>query len=125
MVGGYRLSGRWKYASCCEHCEWALLGAVVANDGSAPLEGRIFLVPRTQYQSIDTWQVCGLQATGSWDIAIKDVVVPAYRSQSMRDNFLLTGPGQVVNTSIFTVSLRPDFCARDFDGGARRAARDV
>src|SRR5262252_670511 len=23
--GGYRLSGRWKYASCCEHCDWALL----------------------------------------------------------------------------------------------------
>ena len=99
VVGGYRLSGRWKYASCCEHCDWALLGATVANDGSAPLEGRLFLVPRTHYHSIDTWQVCGLQATGSWDIAIKDVVVPAHRSQSMRDNFLLTGPGQVVNTS--------------------------
>jgi 3-hydroxy-9,10-secoandrosta-1,3,5(10)-triene-9,17-dione monooxygenase len=96
---GYRLSGRWKYASCCEHCDWALLGAMVARDGGAPPEGRIFLVPRAQYKSIDTWQVCGLQATGGWDIVAQDVPVPAYRSQSMLDNFLLKGPGQAINAS--------------------------
>jgi 3-hydroxy-9,10-secoandrosta-1,3,5(10)-triene-9,17-dione monooxygenase len=97
--GGYRLSGRWKYASCCEHCDWALLGAMVASDAGAPPEGRIFLLPRTQYQSVDTWQVCGLQATGSWDIIVDDVAVPAHRSQSMLDNFLLKGPGQAINAS--------------------------
>jgi 3-hydroxy-9,10-secoandrosta-1,3,5(10)-triene-9,17-dione monooxygenase len=97
--GGYRLRGRWKYASCCEHCDWALLGAMVASAGGAPPEGRIFLLPRAQYASIDTWQVCGLQATGSWDLIVDDVLVPAHRSQSMRDNFLLKGPGQALNSS--------------------------
>jgi 3-hydroxy-9,10-secoandrosta-1,3,5(10)-triene-9,17-dione monooxygenase len=97
--GGYRISGRWKYASCCEHCEWALLGAVVARDDGAPPEGRIFLVPRAHYKSVDTWQVCGLQATGSWDIVVEDVPVPAHRSQSMLDNFRLKGPGQAINSS--------------------------
>src|SRR5712672_3789231 len=27
--GGFRLSGRWKYASCCDHCDGALLDAIV------------------------------------------------------------------------------------------------
>lgn len=98
VPGGYRLSGRWKYASGCAHCGWALLGAMTASSDFAP-EGRIFLLPRTQYQSIDTWDVSGLEGTGSWDIVVDDVFVPGYRSQSMRDNFLLRGPGQAINSS--------------------------
>jgi 3-hydroxy-9,10-secoandrosta-1,3,5(10)-triene-9,17-dione monooxygenase len=97
--GGYRLSGRWRYASCCEHCDWALLGAMVATGNGGPPEGRIFLLPRKDYGTIDTWQVSGLQATGSWDVSVEDVFVPAHRSQSMLDNFLLKGPGQALNTS--------------------------
>jgi 3-hydroxy-9,10-secoandrosta-1,3,5(10)-triene-9,17-dione monooxygenase len=98
VPGGHRLTGRWKYASCCEHCDWALLGALV-SEGEGPPQGRIFLVPRAEYQSIDTWQVSGLQATGSWDIVVDAVEVPHHRSQSMRDNFELCGPGQGVNTA--------------------------
>jgi 3-hydroxy-9,10-secoandrosta-1,3,5(10)-triene-9,17-dione monooxygenase len=97
--GGYRLSGRWRYASGCEHCDWALLGAMVATGNGGPPEGRILLLPRKDYGSIDTWQVSGLQATGSWDVTVEDVFVPAHRSQSMLDNFLLKGPGQAFNTS--------------------------
>jgi 3-hydroxy-9,10-secoandrosta-1,3,5(10)-triene-9,17-dione monooxygenase len=98
-AGGFRLSGRWKYASGCDHCLWALLGAMVTPEGGGPPAGRIFLVPRTDYQSVDTWQVAGLQGTGSWDVIVDDVFVPAYRSQAMLDNFLLRGPGQATNTS--------------------------
>src|SRR5713101_4085427 len=37
VEGGFRLSGRWRYASCCDHCDWALLGAMVMSDsGGAP-----------------------------------------------------------------------------------------
>jgi 3-hydroxy-9,10-secoandrosta-1,3,5(10)-triene-9,17-dione monooxygenase len=98
-AGGFRLSGRWKYASGCDHCQWALLGAMVAPEGGGPPAGRVFLLPRSDYRSVDTWQVAGLQATGSWDIIVDDVLVPAYRSQAMLDNFLLKGPGQATNTS--------------------------
>jgi 3-hydroxy-9,10-secoandrosta-1,3,5(10)-triene-9,17-dione monooxygenase len=96
--GGFRLSGHWKYASCCEHCDWVLLGALVGRSEGPP-EGRIFLLPRTDYERVDTWRVSGLQATGSWDVIVEDAFVPAYRSQSMLDNFLLKGPGQALNTS--------------------------
>jgi 3-hydroxy-9,10-secoandrosta-1,3,5(10)-triene-9,17-dione monooxygenase len=99
VEGGYRLSGRWKYASGCDHCDWALLGAMVPSDGGGPPAGRVFLLQRRDYRSVDTWQVPGLQATGSWDVIVDDVFVPAYRSQAMLDNFKLKGPGQAVNTS--------------------------
>jgi 3-hydroxy-9,10-secoandrosta-1,3,5(10)-triene-9,17-dione monooxygenase len=99
VEGGYRLSGRWKYASGCDHCDWALLGAMVPSDGGGPPAGRVFLLPRGDYRSVDTWQVPGLQATSSWDVIVDDVFVPAYRSQAMLDNFKLKGPGQAVNTS--------------------------
>ena len=98
-TGGFRLSGRWKYASCCDHCDWSLLGAMVTSDGGGLPEGRIFLLPRAEYETVDTWQVSGLQGTGSWDVVVDDVFVPAYRSQGMLDNFLLKGPGQALNTS--------------------------
>jgi len=97
--GGYRLTGRWRYASCCDHCDWALLGGLVAAADGGPPHGRIFLVPRTDYGAVDTWQVAGLQGTGSWDIVLDDVFVPGYRTQSMMDNFLLKGVGQAVNTA--------------------------
>jgi 3-hydroxy-9,10-secoandrosta-1,3,5(10)-triene-9,17-dione monooxygenase len=97
--GGFRLSGHWRYASCCDHCDWALLGALVVKGDGGPPEGRVFLVPRSDCESVDTWQVSGLQGTGSWDVIVEDVFVPVYRTQSMLDNFLLKGPGQVLNTA--------------------------
>jgi 3-hydroxy-9,10-secoandrosta-1,3,5(10)-triene-9,17-dione monooxygenase len=97
--GGFRLSGHWRYASGCEHCGWALLGALVQSSTGGPSEGRIFLVPRKDYGTVDTWQVAGLQGTGSIDVILDDVFVPAHRTQAMSDNFKLVGAGQAVNTS--------------------------
>jgi 3-hydroxy-9,10-secoandrosta-1,3,5(10)-triene-9,17-dione monooxygenase len=95
--GGFRLTGHWRYASACAHCGWAILGAMVSADG-APPDGRFFLVPRSDYKTVDEWHVAGLQGTGSIDVILKDVFVPAWRTQRMRDNFLLKGAGQAVNT---------------------------
>jgi len=70
-----------------------------ASASLPPPDGRIFLLPREHYKSVDTWQVAGLQGTGSWDVMVDDAFVPAYRSQRMVDNFDLKGPGQAINTS--------------------------
>jgi 3-hydroxy-9,10-secoandrosta-1,3,5(10)-triene-9,17-dione monooxygenase len=96
--GGFRLAGHWRYASGCEHCGWALLGGMVHADNTPP-DWHFFLVPRRDYQTVDTWQVAGLQGTGSIDVILDDVFVPAYRTQRLQDNFLLRGAGQALNTS--------------------------
>jgi 3-hydroxy-9,10-secoandrosta-1,3,5(10)-triene-9,17-dione monooxygenase len=94
--GGFRLSGHWRYASGCEYCDWAYLGGMVHADGAAP-DWRFFVVPKQDYRTIDTWQVAGLQGTGSIDIIVDDAFVPAYRTQRLHDNFILRGAGQAVN----------------------------
>ena len=95
--GGFRLTGHWRYASGCAHSKWALLGGMVF-EGDAPPDWRFFVVPCQQYRTVDSWQVAGLQGTGSIDVLLEDVFVPKHRTQRLQDNFLLQGAGQSVNT---------------------------
>ena len=94
--GGFRISGRWKYASGCEHCEWAFLGGTVEGK---PDDRRIFVLPNSDYEIADTWHVPGLKGTGSHDIVVADAFVPEYRTQKYADNFRGHGPGLALNTS--------------------------
>lgn len=84
--GGYRVSGRWPLASGCQHCAWLLGGCIVMADGKPKLresgapEARMMIFPARDAQIIDTWNVSGLRGTGSHDIAVEDLFVPAERS---------------------------------------------
>ena len=81
--GGFMLSGRWGWSSGSDHCSWALLGGVIPGDGY-----RTFLVPRAQYEIEDTWNVMGLQGTGSNDVVIdKPIFVPEHRTHRQMDGF--------------------------------------
>lgn len=98
--GGFRLSGRWGFSSGSKHCQWAFLGAMVppAEPGGAP-DYRTFLVPRSDYQIVDNWNVMGLEATGSHDVLVEDAFVPEYRTHRAVDGFMQQSPGNAVNTS--------------------------
>jgi len=78
--GGFRLDGRWSFASGCENAQWSLCAAMLpAGEG----EGRPFpaflLVPAADYTIDDTWDVVGLAGTGSKTLVLDDVVVPEHR----------------------------------------------
>jgi 3-hydroxy-9,10-secoandrosta-1,3,5(10)-triene-9,17-dione monooxygenase len=94
---GFHLSGRWHFSSGVDHCEWALLGAVVPDNGNGA-EFRTFLVPRKDF-SIDheSWQVTGLAGTGSKDVVVSDAFVPEHRTHSIVDVYLGRDPGFAVN----------------------------
>ena len=82
--GGYLVSGRWAYASGCWHSTWHLAFCTVeADDTTAPRassasrpEVVVVHIPRAQLQILDTWDVSGLAATGSHDVAVEEVFVP-------------------------------------------------
>ena len=96
--GGFRISGRWSFASGCDHCRWVVLGGIAppAEDG-APPDARTFLLPRSDYAIDDNWHVMGLCGTGSKDIVVDGAFVPDYRTHSYLDAFHLRNPGMVVN----------------------------
>lgn len=98
VEGGFTLSGRWGFSSGSEHCQWVLLGAMVPpkNEGDAP-DMRTFLVPRKDYAIEQTWDVFGLQGTGSHDVVVDRVFVPEYRTHRAVDGFNCQNPGQQEN----------------------------
>ena len=73
VQGGYRLSGRWEFSSGCDHAGWVMLGA--PNVG----ERNWVLVPRSDFKTVDTWQVSGLRGSGSKDIVTEDAFIPRHR----------------------------------------------
>lgn len=75
VPGGYVLSGRWPFSSGVDVCAWNMLAGIVRTEDEAP-EHRIFLVPRSDYEILDTWHVTGLKGTGSQDVTCSEVFVP-------------------------------------------------
>ena len=71
--GGYRLSGRWEFSSGCDSASWVMLGAPNVS------ERTWVLVPREDFEIVDTWFVSGLRGSGSKDIAVHDAFVPSHR----------------------------------------------
>jgi alkylation response protein AidB-like acyl-CoA dehydrogenase len=84
--GDWRVSGRWPFASGCQHAEWMFGLCVMSTDGK-PLPGpsgedgppmvRGFVLPARDWQIEDTWRVAGLKGTGSHHISLKDKLIPA------------------------------------------------
>jgi 3-hydroxy-9,10-secoandrosta-1,3,5(10)-triene-9,17-dione monooxygenase len=100
VEGGYRISGRWMMSSGCHHCDWTIFGSNIPsqNEGEAP-EARCFLIPRSDYEIVENWDVMGLQGTGSHDVIVKDAFVPEHRTVRDMDMFEMNCPGHSVNTS--------------------------
>ncbi len=71
--GAYEVTGRWAYGSGVRHATLACGLAAVPGEASA----RLFIMPRDAIELIDTWEVCGLRGTGSFDFSADAVEVPA------------------------------------------------
>jgi alkylation response protein AidB-like acyl-CoA dehydrogenase len=98
VPGGFRLSGQWSFSSGCDHADWVFVQSIVPpGDGTDHPQPSYFLVPRSEWRIIDTWHVIGLCGTGSKDVEIADVFVPAHRRVVIADLNEGRGPGAAVN----------------------------
>ncbi len=83
------VSGRWSFASGCEHADWLMVGCLVANGEDVvrtPAGGpdiRLVIFPREAFEIHDTWDVAGLRGTGSHDISLDGARAPRSRSASL------------------------------------------
>ncbi|HXW83936.1 MAG TPA: acyl-CoA dehydrogenase family protein [Candidatus Binataceae bacterium] len=84
--GGFRLSGRWPFASGIHHSTWLICGCMVYEGASpalrpagVPLTRQCF-VPTVDAQILDTWHTTGLRGSGSCDFTLEDYFVPEERS---------------------------------------------
>lgn len=88
--GGYRVSGRWPFASGCQHSTW-LIGGCKVYDGDALRlrpggipETRQCFLPTKAVTILDTWNTLGLRGSGSHDFTIQDYFVPEERTFSFQ-----------------------------------------
>jgi alkylation response protein AidB-like acyl-CoA dehydrogenase len=97
--GGYRVSGRFPFSSGCQHSEWVWVGCNMMENGKQRVSAKGIPETRTCFlkladvEILDTWYTTGLRGTGSHDLVVHDVVVPAERTFSFQDSNLVKRPG--------------------------------
>lgn len=97
VAGGFRLSGRWSFASGCDNAYWGILGGTIPSEGV--MRQGFFLVPRADYSIDDDWYAMGLAGTGSKTIVVDNAFVPAHRVATFADLLTGNGPGARNNSN--------------------------
>jgi alkylation response protein AidB-like acyl-CoA dehydrogenase len=102
VPGGYRVTGRWNFASGCRHASWmGAHGPVVEPDGSLRLNQwgrptlRTWLFPAEQATILDTWNPIGLRGTASDSYTLTDLFVPEEFSSTREDPTLRRERGRL------------------------------
>jgi alkylation response protein AidB-like acyl-CoA dehydrogenase len=96
--GGFRLSGRWSFASGCDNAQWGILGGMVPLEEGG-VRPAFFLVPRADFTIDDDWHTMGLAGTGSKTIVTDNAFVPTHRIASFADLLTGNGPGRQFNSN--------------------------
>jgi alkylation response protein AidB-like acyl-CoA dehydrogenase len=81
-AGGFRVTGRWPFASGCHQADW-LVSVCQIVDGGQPRcaadgmpQPYTFVLPAGACEILDTWDTVGLRGTGSHDFQVRDLYVP-------------------------------------------------
>ena len=105
VAGGFRVTGRWPFASGCHQADWLVSACNIVDDGE-PRRGPdgapqtfVFVLPASECEILDTWHTVGMRATGSHDFCAHDLFVPEGRHFLSRSPGRLPGP--LYNTSLF------------------------
>jgi len=79
VSGGWKVTGRWPWASGCKHAQWAACGIHINNERGEMQNLGLSLMPVADLEIEDTWFMAGMKGTGSNTIVAKDVFVPEHR----------------------------------------------
>lgn len=79
VTGGFRVDGRWPFASGSPYARWIVAGCL----STAPSGNDVWcmaVLPSNEVEILQTWDASGLRATASHDIVIRDTFVPNERA---------------------------------------------
>jgi 3-hydroxy-9,10-secoandrosta-1,3,5(10)-triene-9,17-dione monooxygenase len=83
--GGFIVNGRWPFSSVVDNADWNMLAVTVfGDDGKTAIDWRLCLVPKSDYNVIDTWYAMGMAGTGSKDVAVAELFVPERRALALQ-----------------------------------------
>jgi indole-3-acetate monooxygenase len=89
VAGGYRVSGRWRYASGAHYATTFTANCVITREGQPVLDAhgkpliRAMAFTPAQVTIHLAWDTTGMRGTGSHDFAVQEVFVPQQRSFSL------------------------------------------
>src|SRR5262249_27254282 len=84
--------------SGCQLSTWFILMSMVHEDGKPRLtpsgtpEFRFMFCPAANCEIVDTWRVGGLWGTGSHDVVVRDLFIPASHASFYTDPLVLPAP---------------------------------
>jgi 3-hydroxy-9,10-secoandrosta-1,3,5(10)-triene-9,17-dione monooxygenase len=104
--GGFRISGKWHYASAIANADYVFVTAPVDEDGEAV--PYTFLLPLGDVTVHDEWFMAGMAATSSTNVSAVDLFVPGARAIET-EIFHSTDlhPGVVHEESLYRYPLLP------------------
>ncbi len=117
---GWRLKGRWSFVSGVNAANGCMF--VARENGQGPISHFILLLPG-EYTVHDTWHAEGLRGTGSHDVSVDDVLVPARRVLRMDEFTSMTPPGAAIAESYVHCVRTPPYQKSWFFGPLLGTAR--
>ncbi len=77
---GWRLNYQGSFASNCQNANWNyLMGPMVTDEATGEPAQASFMVPRGEFEIVDTWDTAGMRGSGSHDVLMADCYVPPER----------------------------------------------
>jgi alkylation response protein AidB-like acyl-CoA dehydrogenase len=97
--GGFSVSGRWAFGSCCLHAD-VMVGGFLTFDASGAMEtgddgmpvARVGVAPASSWTILDTWYTTGLAGSGSNDYECTDLLIPESHTFSLGQPAKRSGP---------------------------------
>jgi len=105
--GGWRVTGRWPWASGSMHAQWVACGIHMENERGEMTNLGLCLMPIADVTVEDTWFMVGMKGTGSNTIAAKDAFVPEHRFLPYPPAFQGQYRTEHVDEPVYRVALVP------------------
>lgn len=108
VEGGFRVSGRWSFGSGIAHSDWIFLSALQSDAADNIVGMQCLVLPVNDIEVLDTWHTVGMRGTGSHDVVIENVFVPAHRAIPFADVLAGKAVGASVSDNpIYRIPLVP------------------